>query len=140
MRVTVTVPQDKAADYLRLIADQLDEGYTSGHWSADTHWRTEEEPPPRYNKTHRRAAEQRAAATIPALAEQLAVGDVFSVTLNSWYYRVIDTPVPKQDRPHPHGGHLIWVPVESLRAGSNRTWMWLREGQEVRRRNDENQG
>lgn len=38
MRITVNAPVSVAADYLREVADQLDGGYTSGHWDAVTNW------------------------------------------------------------------------------------------------------
>ena len=43
MKITVHVPQEQAAEYLRLIATQLEDDYTSGHWDRYTHWDTEED-------------------------------------------------------------------------------------------------
>lgn len=44
MKITVEVPAAEASDYLRLIADQLDEGFTSGLWDSSKHWDTERGP------------------------------------------------------------------------------------------------
>lgn len=41
MQITINVPTDRAPDYLRLIADQLENGFTSGHHDPDTHWTTD---------------------------------------------------------------------------------------------------
>jgi hypothetical protein len=43
VKITVQVPTENAAEYLRLIADQLEDDYTSGHWNQDTYWDTEED-------------------------------------------------------------------------------------------------
>lgn len=41
MKITVNAPKDSAAEYLRLIADQLEDDFTSGHYDADTNWQSE---------------------------------------------------------------------------------------------------
>lgn len=41
MKITVNVPEENAPDYLRLIADQLEDGFTSGHYDRNTFWETE---------------------------------------------------------------------------------------------------
>lgn len=40
MRITVNVPAPAAPDYLRQVADQLEDGFTSGHWEPSTNWNT----------------------------------------------------------------------------------------------------
>jgi hypothetical protein len=43
--VTITVPDhqrvDKVAEYVRLVADQIEHGYTSGHVGPVQHWTSE---------------------------------------------------------------------------------------------------
>lgn len=42
MRVVITVPDGfydhETADYMRYAADQMEEGYVSGHVNPDQHW------------------------------------------------------------------------------------------------------
>jgi hypothetical protein len=40
MIITVHAPEDRAPEYLRLIADQLEDDYSSGHYDQDTYWET----------------------------------------------------------------------------------------------------
>jgi hypothetical protein len=40
MIITVTVPKSRAPEYLRLIADQLEDDFTSGHYDSVTYWET----------------------------------------------------------------------------------------------------
>lgn len=48
MKITIHVPAgDRVVDYVRLVADQLEDDYTSGHVDQDTHWTVEFEPVPK---------------------------------------------------------------------------------------------
>lgn len=45
-RIVITIPQgdelEDNSDYVNVVANQVREGYTSGHWDAEHHWTTEE--------------------------------------------------------------------------------------------------
>jgi hypothetical protein len=42
VKISITAPERELPDYLRVVADQVAEGFTSGHVDATTHWQTEE--------------------------------------------------------------------------------------------------
>jgi len=42
MRITVTVPAEQAVEYLRRVADQLEDGASAGHENHQAHWESVE--------------------------------------------------------------------------------------------------
>jgi hypothetical protein len=41
MKITIHVPEDQAESYVNYVADQIGNGFTSGHVDADTNWESE---------------------------------------------------------------------------------------------------
>ena len=50
MKITIQVKakdHEDAADYVRSVADQIEEGYASGYVNRHTHWTSSDHSPPR---------------------------------------------------------------------------------------------
>jgi hypothetical protein len=41
VKISITAPERELAAYTRVVADQVEQGFTSGHVDATTHWQTE---------------------------------------------------------------------------------------------------
>ena len=55
MKITIQVKGDAedAADYVRSVADQIEEGYASGYVNPHTHWTSSDERPRDHHRSRR---------------------------------------------------------------------------------------
>lgn len=42
MRIFIEVPEERAEEYVNHVADQIGNGFTSGHVDSETYWTSEE--------------------------------------------------------------------------------------------------